>query len=144
MDHVFDMTPTNCAGIRQRTMPWIRQVTGLSQRRPGFNPRSANVEFVAYKVAAGLACLRVFLVPPVSIIACSRLVRDSLTMSLNNALERNWMRDVTVCTQQSKDQNKSTDALFSARENALTRRNPFFYRRYINDAVDKNHQINHK
>jgi hypothetical protein len=37
------------------------------------------VEFVAHKVAAGLVCVRVLVVPPVSIIPCSRLVRDSLT-----------------------------------------------------------------
>jgi hypothetical protein len=40
--------------FRFRAMPWLTQlVTGLSPRRPGFDPRSVHVGFVVDKVALG-------------------------------------------------------------------------------------------
>jgi hypothetical protein len=41
---------------QERTVPWFKQLfASLSQRRPGFNPRSVYVGFVVGKVALGQA-----------------------------------------------------------------------------------------
>ena len=46
-------------------VPWLRRlVTGLSQRRLGFDPRPVRVGFVVEKVAQGRVFLRVFRVFP--------------------------------------------------------------------------------
>jgi hypothetical protein len=45
-------------------VPWLRRlVTGLSLRRPGFDPGSVHVGFVVDKVALGQAFLRVVAFP---------------------------------------------------------------------------------
>jgi hypothetical protein len=50
-------------------VPWLRRlVTGLSPRRPGFDPGSVHVGFVVDKVALGQAFLRVLRFSPVSLI----------------------------------------------------------------------------
>jgi hypothetical protein len=50
-------------------VPWLRRlVTGLSPRRPGFDPGSVHVGFVVDKVALGQAFPRVLRFYPVNFI----------------------------------------------------------------------------
>jgi hypothetical protein len=50
-------------------VPWLRRlVTGLSQRRPGFDPGLVYVEFVVDKVALGQIFPRVLRFSPVNFI----------------------------------------------------------------------------
>jgi hypothetical protein len=50
-------------------VPWLRRlVTGLSPRRPGFDPGSVHVGFVVNKVALGQVFPRVIRFSPVNFI----------------------------------------------------------------------------
>jgi len=66
-------------------MPSLREVPDLSERRPGFSPRSANVGFVVDRVSLKIDFLRVLQLCPVSVISCSTPTHRSST-SLNCAL----------------------------------------------------------
>ena len=112
-----------------RDMPFCREVPVLSERRPGFSPRSANVGFMVDRVSLENDFFRVLQLCPVSVISCSTLIHR-LSTSLNNAL---GARRHGTHMEGAKEAYRGT-----APVSAL------FRRQCINLAVYKNREINHK
>jgi hypothetical protein len=73
------------SNILPQAVPWLRQlVTGLSPRRPGFNPGSVHVGFVVDKVALGQGFPQVLQFPlSISFHQCSTTCKDEKTDHLS-------------------------------------------------------------